>query len=250
METLLTDIYEHMINFLTPVQICKLIQCSKTMKIKLDTDRIWRAMVRKQFGDVTRDDVIHANPTWKNVCRVYWVSFGELYDVMIDDCEKRKWPFLYRRSDRCMLIPLHAKGIKARRGDIYMLKSKTLLAFEPKCIVLQPRSVKIETGAYGPYTLVKQEATINFQKRYKTSFAIPTEFCYPEFPPNYFYHVTKKIVNIKLSAEMIDEMIIKKTLTLPGQKPIKIPSYECPSALLPNILVFTWCPKLDAFDEA
>ena len=255
MEHLPVDIYIHLVNFLTPVEIGRLVQCSKTMENKVDSERIWMAMARKQFGDVTRDDVTHTSATWKVVCRVYWFALDDFRKVIIVDFESRKWPVLYRRSDRCMIIPLCAKGIKARRGDIYAtkfaLRTGGLDGFESKCIVSTPRNVKvINKGAYGCCSVITDESVIGFEKRYTTNFAIPTEFCYPEFPIDYFLHLTRKIVNIKLTSEMIDEMVAKKTLTLPGQSPIKIPSYEYPLALLPDISVFTWCPRLDAFDEA
>lgn len=251
MEQLPVDIYIHLVKFLTPRELGRLMRCSKTMRVKVDVERVWSAMVRKQFGDVTRDDVIHSNATWKVVCRVYWFALNDFRRINLVDFEKTIWPGLYRRSDRCMIIPLCAKGIKARRGDIYVTKFGDLHGFEPKHIVSVPRSVKIiNTGAYGFRSMDTDESVIGFERRYNTNFAIPIEFCYPEFPVDYFLHVTKKVVNIKLTDEMIDEMIAKKTLTLPGQKPIKIPSYEHPIALLAGVSVFTWCPELNAFDEA
>ena len=252
MESVSSDILFLFANHLEATDFLALIQCSRRMKTLVDTERFWQFFVMKRFGSVAKDDVTMIRVTWKDVYRIFWLALRISKAKVLNDSEGNKWPVLVRFKDRCMLIPGDHRQIIPRRGDIMLghwpFNSKG--GNEPRVVVQREHQVVVKSKFYGTKTIAKGVQIVKLETRYGTSFAIPLEFCYPEFPARYFFHISEMIINIKMNDEMIDEMVSTGHLTLEGEKPIKVPSYEYPLALIPDVSIFTWCPLLGCFDEA
>lgn len=200
LETLPRDIILHWAKFLDPSDFGSLVKTSKGLRLLVDRDRVWKWVATCKFGMVGLEDVkTHsAKTTWKDVCMVFWKAHASTNFSNYVDCAGVCWSILFRRPDRCMLIPQEVTGINFRRGDIRISN---------KCIL---------ESSYSEWIHVRTIEIWNGRDFTTAEFGILQEFCHPEFPVDYFFHATDVVINFKITEEQAAECRLTKSLDISG----------------------------------
>lgn len=236
METLPRDVICYLSQWLSFQDLLRLSHVCKPIRLLVNHDRLWRHWAMLNFGQVSSDDLaIGWQQSWRDVCLVFNRNRNRWKHGRLKDCDGVEWPILFRTSDKCMLIPAYSVlDLHPRRGDIIVRITET--NYEKSVMELS-------------YTLCEEISSRKQCRFYYGSRNTPLSFCYPEFPPNYFFHRDKRVINIKLTTEMIDEMLGYRTLSIPGYPKIAVPKYEYPLALIAGVSIMTFCPSINALDE-
>jgi hypothetical protein len=211
MDKLTNDIWYQISLYLNPNDLIVLILCNRTLRHYLSSDSIWRNIVRKYFGEVLKSDVIMKNPRQYDIYIIYNAVKKQIAALQLQikmqfrekEIQRKRFNFsmqmtgndeinskysrladsyskleyLFRTSNKSMILPTFQRYIRPRRGD-------TLVDVELLGKICEARKTNRDV-TFAVVLSVWDEGN-------------QTPILYPEFPIDYFHHCKGYVFNIKM----------------------------------------------------